>query len=238
MNWSEDLEGRILGVRENLARVWEQVARAALKTGRDPGSVKLVAVTKNVSLEVMQEALAAGIKVFGENRVQELVAKQPRLPGDIEWHMIGHLQTNKVKYIIGKVSLIHSLDSLRLAREICRRARERGLVAEVLVQVNISGEETKYGVPPGEVKSFIEEVAGLEGVRVRGLMTIAPFVSDPEQVRPVFRELNRMAGWLKRELPGLPLDYLSMGMSNDFTVAVEEGANIIRVGSAIFGPRP
>ncbi|NHM25797.1 YggS family pyridoxal phosphate-dependent enzyme [Desulfofundulus sp. TPOSR] len=227
-----------MGVRENLSHVIEQMTKAAKKAGRDPGSVKLVAVTKNVSVDIMREALAAGINAFGENRVQELVAKHPQLPVDVEWHLIGHLQTNKVKYIIGKVHLIHSLDSWRLAREISRRAQERGLTVEVLVQVNISGEETKYGLPPGEVRSFVAGVAELPGIRVRGLMTIAPLVSDPEQARPIFRELYQMASWLKQELPELPLDFLSMGMSNDFTVAVEEGANIIRVGSAIFGPRP
>ncbi|MDQ0286944.1 pyridoxal phosphate enzyme (YggS family) [Desulfofundulus luciae] len=227
-----------MGIRENLRLVLEQVAEAAKKAGRDPGSVKLVAVTKNVPVDMMQEAMAAGVKAFGENRVQELVAKHPRLPVDVEWHLIGHLQTNKVKYIIDRVHLIHSLDSWRLAREISRRAQERSLNVEVLVQVNISGEETKYGLPPGEVRNFIVGVAELPGIRVRGLMTIAPLVPDPEGVRPIFRELYQMAGWLRQELPGLPLDFLSMGMSNDFRVAVEEGANIIRVGSAIFGPRP
>ncbi|RKO67430.1 YggS family pyridoxal phosphate-dependent enzyme [Desulfofundulus salinus] len=226
-----------MGVRENLSHVIEQVTKAAKKAGRDPGSVKLVAVTKNVSVDIMREALAAGINAFGENRVQELVVKHPQLPVDVEWHLIGHLQTNKVKYIVDKVRLIHSLDSWRLAREISRRAQEQGLTVEVLVQVNISGEQTKYGLPPAEVRNFIAGVAELPGICVRGLMTIAPLVPDPEEVRPVFRELYQMVGWLKQELPGIPLDFLSMGMSNDFTVAVEEGANIIRVGSAIFGPR-
>lgn len=224
-------------VQANLRLVLERVAVAARKSGRQPSAVKLVAVTKNVPVEVMREALAAGVKAFGENRAQELLAKHPLLPPEVEWHFIGHLQTNKVKHVIDKVCLIHSLDSWRLAQEISKRAQERGKVAQVLVQVNVSGEKTKYGLAVNEVKDFLLEVSALPGLAVRGLMTIAPLVPDPEEARPVFRELYRLAERLKVELPGISLDFLSMGMSNDYTVAVEEGANIIRIGSAIFGPR-
>lgn len=230
-------EGDVLGIRENLELVREKLKIAAHRAGRDPRSVKLVAVTKTIPPAVIHEALASGVQALGENRVQELLDKQPHLPPDIEWHLIGHLQTNKVKYIIGRVTLIHSLDSWRLAAEISRRARERDLTVPVLVQVNVAGEESKFGLPPVEVPDFVAEVLSLPNIRIRGLMTIAPLVADPEEVRPVFRELKGLAEGLKTKLPGLPLDYLSMGMSNDFTVAVEEGANIIRVGSAIFGPR-
>lgn len=224
-------------VRENLLRVRKQVEAAAKRAGRDPRTVKLVVVTKTIPIDVIREALAAGVTAVGENRVQELLDKQQQLPPEVEWHLIGHLQTNKVKYIVDKVHLVHSLDSWHLAREISRRAQERGSTVQVLVQVNISGEQTKYGLPPGEVREFITDVLQLPGINVRGLMTIAPLVRDPEEARPIFRELYQMAGLLKQDLPKVQLDYLSMGMSNDFTVAVEEGANIIRVGSAIFGPR-
>lgn len=224
-------------VRANLQQVLERVAAAAARAGRRPEEIKLVAVTKGVPVEVMKEALAAGVKAFGENRAQELAAKYPLFPPGVEWHFIGHLQTNKVKQVMERACLIHSLDSWRLALEISKRAKERGKTVPVLVQVNVSGEKTKYGLAPGEVKDFLLEVSALPGIAVRGLMTIAPLVDDPEEARPVFRELCRLAARLRAELPAVDLELLSMGMSNDYTVAVEEGANIIRVGSAIFGPR-
>lgn len=224
-------------VRANLRRVLERVAAAAARAGRRAEEVKLVAVTKGVSVEVMREALAAGVRAFGENRAQELAQKYPFFAGEVEWHFIGHLQTNKVKQVIERASLIHSLDSWRLALEISRRAKEKGKTVPVLVQVNIAGEKSKYGLAVSEVKDFLQEASKLPGIAVRGLMTIAPLVEDPEEVRPVFRELSRLAARLRAELPTARLEFLSMGMSNDYPVAVEEGANIIRVGSAIFGPR-
>jgi len=224
-------------IRENLRRVQEEAAAAARRAGRLPGEVQLVAVTKTVPPERIKEALAAGVTACGENRVQELLVKQPLLPPGVQWHLIGHLQTNKVKSVIGRVALIHSLDSLHLAREIGRRSLERGWTAQALVQVNVAGEPTKYGLAPAEVADFLAECLSIEGLRIRGLMTIAPLVPRAEEVRPVFRALRLLAEKIRGDIPGVSMDFLSMGMTNDFTVAIEEGASIIRVGTAIFGSR-
>ncbi|OAT81782.1 YggS family pyridoxal phosphate-dependent enzyme [Desulfotomaculum copahuensis] len=224
-------------IGENLRHVKETAAAAARRAGRDPARVQLVVVTKTVAPDRIAEALAAGATACGENRVQELLAKQPELPSGVQWHLIGHLQTNKVKLIAGRVQLIHSLDSLHLAREIGRRAVEKGWVAPVLVQVNVAGDPAKYGLPPGEVAGFLQECLLIEGLQVRGLMTIPPLASRAEESRPVFRALRLLAEELRQKMPSLPLELLSMGMSSDYAVAVEEGATLIRVGTAIFGPR-
>lgn len=224
-------------IMENLLRVRANVAGAAARAGLDPQRVKLLAVTKTIPVEVIQESLDLGVDALGENRVQEMLAKQPLLPPQIEWHLIGTLQTNKIKSILGRVYLIHSLDRWALAEELSRRSAEAGLVSRVLVQVNISGEETKSGLFPDELAEFISDAACLPGLQIKGLMTMAPYVNNPEAVRPVFKELRLMSESIGRKLPMAQMDYLSMGMSNDYTVAVEEGANIIRVGTAIFGSR-
>jgi hypothetical protein len=224
-----------VNVVQNLQQVRKNIAAACRRVGRNPQEVGLVAVTKSVDPERMNQALAAGVDVFGESRVQELVSKQPEFPG-VRWHFIGYLQRNKVKYLPGRVELVHSLNRWSLARELDRRAREHGQVFRVLVQVNITRERGRFGVMPGEVAEFIRETAGLQGLQVEGLMTMAPFVADPEQVRPLFREMRDLFTRLGRE-PGIRMWYLSMGMSNDYPVAVEEGANLVRVGTAIFGPR-
>jgi len=226
-----------LSVLENLYRVRERVNAAARRAGRRPEEIKLVAVTKTVPPETMKEAIKGGVSSFGENRVQELLQKYQDFPPGVEWHLIGHLQTNKVKKIIGKVALIHSLDSWRLAEEISRAAGESGTVANVLVQVNVAGEQTKYGLLPPEVADFVGDAACLPGLAVRGLMTIAPWTSNPEEVRPVFRQLKELAGRIGNSAAGATMEYLSMGMTGDFEVAVEEGSNILRIGTAIFGER-
>ncbi|AVX20985.1 hypothetical protein SAMN02745885_00492 [Carboxydocella sporoproducens DSM 16521] len=214
----------------NLARVREEIRTAALRAGRRPEEITLVAVSKTVPPEGIQAALAAGVTDLGENRVQELLAKQPELPPGLRWHLIGTLQTNKVKYIIDRIHLLHSLDRWELAREISKRASARGLVLKALIQVNVSGEETKHGLAPGDVPVFYREVQELPGLQIEGLMTMAPFVADAEQARPYFRQLRELA----RELG---LKHLSMGMSNDYQVAIEEGATLVRIGSDIFGAR-
>ncbi|MCG9969549.1 YggS family pyridoxal phosphate-dependent enzyme [Pelotomaculum terephthalicicum JT] len=226
-----------MSVLDNLYRVRERIDAAARRAGREPGEIKLVAVTKTVPPEIINEVIEGGVSRLGENRVQELLKKRQNLPSGVEWHLIGHLQTNKVNKIIGKVVLIHSLDSWRLAEEISRAAGENNTMASVLVQVNVAGEETKYGILPSEAADFVESAARLPGLAVRGLMTIAPWTSEPEEVRPVFRQLKDLAERLKSNKAGAAMEYLSMGMSGDFEVAVEEGANILRVGTAIFGKR-
>ena len=224
-------------ISENISRLRAEVASAAVKAGRNPADIKIIAVTKNVPLESVLEARREGMADLGENRVQELLAKQPLAGPGARWHLIGHLQTNKVRLVVGRVSLIHSLDSWRLACEIDRRSRESGVISEVLVQVNVSGEKSKYGLGPAEVQDFIESALDLPGISVRGLMTVAPLVADPEESRPVFRGLKNLYHSISWRLPAAPLAYLSMGMTNDYRVAVEEGANLLRVGTAIFGAR-
>ncbi len=214
--------------------VRRQVADAADISGRDPSDVTIVAVTKTVGIGDIQHALDAGIRDFGENRVQELLGKYGLFP-HARWHFIGSLQTNKVKDVVGRAALIHSVDSLRLAREIDRRAAEAGVIQAVLLQVNVSGEEAKHGFECDEVRDALIEMSHFDNVEVRGLMTMAPY-GRAEDVRWVFRELKELRDSL-REMPlnGVELDELSMGMTNDFKVAVEEGSTIVRVGRALFG---
>jgi len=227
-----DLKTRVQEVR---ARV-EHAARTA---GRDPNDITIIAVTKSVDALRAQEIINCGLTNLGENRVQELLAKQEILGQQPRWHLIGHLQTNKVNKVVGKVFLIHSLDSLRLALELSRRALEQGEPVQALVQVNVAREEQKYGIAPQDLDNFLRQVAAYPGLSVQGLMTIAPLVGNPEEVRPVFRELAKSFVYYSRyPLPGVKMRCLSMGMSNDYAVAVEEGANMIRVGTALFGPRP
>lgn len=225
-------------IRSNIEEVRRNVTAAARRVGRDPAEVRLIAVTKTVPVDAILEAAAAGITDFGENRAQELIHKFRALSPDkrITWHFIGHLQRNKVRAILDKVTLIHSLDRWPLAVELDGQARRRGKVVRVLVQVNVAGEPTKFGLPPGEVPDFVAEAATLPGLRIEGLMTIAPQTGDPEDVRPVFRRLREMAQKLA-VIPGATMRYLSMGMSQDYVVAVEEGANLLRIGTAIFGRR-
>jgi len=222
------------GIAENLALVQEKIARAAERVGRDPSQVKLVAVSKGVAPERIKEALSCGVKDFGENRVQEFQQKHQVLGDLVEWHFIGHLQRNKAKYLVGKIKLLHSLDSLKLAQTLEKLATRSGTSWKVLVQVNVSGEPTKHGISPSELDYFLEELRKFKGLEVCGLMTIAPYSPDPETVRPVFRKLRQLRDEFTKKKPWLDLMHLSMGMSADFEVAVEEGATIVRIGSAIF----
>ncbi|MZP28999.1 YggS family pyridoxal phosphate-dependent enzyme [Heliobacterium undosum] len=225
-------------LQENLGRVRQRIREAAMRAGREPESIRLLAVTKTVPVERIQEVVDAGVDLLGENRVQELLDKHPQVRGPVRWHMIGTLQTNKVKYIYDKVALIHSLDRLSLAQAIDRQAARLGRPIDCLVEVNVAGEESKHGVDRRELISFIRNVTAFEGIHICGLMTMAPYVDDPEEARPVFRDLYQ----LSREVDELGLQrvemrHLSMGMSNDFEVAVEEGATIVRIGSSLFGGR-
>ncbi len=211
------------------------MAEAARRAGRDPASVRLVLASKTVPAERIALAVEAGERLFGENRVQEATRKIDALEGrGIAWHFIGHLQKNKVKYIIGRFALIHSVDSVDLARTISEKSREHGLVTPILIQVNISGEASKSGVGPEELGETLQAVADLPGVRVDGLMAIPPYDPDPEASRPYFKAL---AGLRERHQGRVAMKELSMGMSGDFEVAIEEGATLVRVGSAVFGER-
>jgi len=225
------LESRMLDVRENLERVRERIARAAARAGRKPEDVLLIGVSKTVDVERIRAALAAGLRALGENRVQEARTKVTELGRPAAWHLIGHLQTNKVKDALELFDVIHSLDRLELAQEMEKRAATRGLAVEALLQVNMAGEASKGGFAPDAVGGALEAIAKLTHVKVTGLMAIPPEVARPEDARPWFRGLREEA-----ERHGLKR--LSMGMSGDFEVAVEEGATMVRVGTAIFGSRP
>lgn len=227
-------------MNDAVAATRERIAAAAARAGRDPGAVTLVAVSKSVPVAAMREAYAAGIRHFGENRAQEARDKFPAFGDDVHWHFVGRLQTNKVKYIVRHCHLLHSLDRVALAQEVDRRASRCGRVLPCLVEVNVAGEATKAGLPPEKVIPFLQQVAGRPGLRVVGLMTVAPRADNPEEVRPVFRRLRQLleeAAERCRGLPGIEMRHLSMGMTDDFEVAVEEGATIVRIGRAIFGER-
>ena len=223
-------------IKNNLEIIKEKIKKAALKANRNPEEIKLVAVTKTATIEQIKEAISAGVKIIGENKVQEAKEKYQILSADIEWHLVGHLQTNKVKYAIEIFDLIHSVDSIKLAEEIDRRSQQFGMITNVLVEVNVSGEETKYGIKPEEVEYFLKEISEFSRIKVRGLMTIAPITEDKEEVRPYFRKLRELSKEIKRKnIKNVKMDYLSMGMTEDFEVAIEEGANMVRIGRGIFG---
>ena len=223
-------------IKNNLEIINEKIKKAALKANRNPQEIKLVAVTKTATIEQIKEAISVGVKIIGENKVQEAKEKYQILSADIEWHLVGHLQTNKVKYAIEIFDLIHSVDSIKLAKEIDRRSLQFGMITNVLVEVNVSGEETKYGIKPEEVEPFLKEISEFSRTRVRGLMTIAPIAEDKEEVRPYFRKLRELFKEIKsKNIKNVKMDYLSMGMTEDFEVAVEEGANMVRIGRGIFG---
>jgi len=218
----------------NIEEIQRKIAQAAKKSGRTAKDVTLVAVTKSVAAEVINQAIAAGISDIGENRVQEAREKFSSL-APVRRHMIGHLQTNKVNQAIELFDLIHSVDSLRLGEAIARRAARQGKVMPILVQVNISGEATKYGVALEETLPLVRALSGFVSLEVAGLMTICPAVEDPEEVRPYFRQMRLLKEEIEQQ--GFPLKYLSMGMSGDYEVAVEEGANMVRIGTALFQKR-
>ena len=225
-----------MSVTENLKEVDELIRISAEKSGRTRDDIKLVAVSKTVPVERIQEAVDAGQTVFGENRVQEMVSKIPELPQFVEFHLIGRLQKNKVKYIIKKTNLIHSLCTIDVAKEIDRLSRREDVVTDCLLQVNIGHEDTKQGLDISEVDDFLCALTELDNIRVKGLMAIAPPAEDPEDVRSCFRQMKDKFDSI-RENEKVSMKYLSMGMSHDFQVAVEEGANVVRIGSKIFGER-
>lgn len=226
-------------LEENLEEVEEKIAKACEHAGRAREEVTLIAVSKTKPIEMLQEIYDEGIRDFGENKVQELTEKYEVMPKDMKWHMIGHLQRNKVKYIVDKVTLIHSVDSLRLAETISREAEKKGVTVPILIEVNIAGEETKFGLSSKEeVISLTEQIAALPNLSVKGLMTVAPPVKDPEENRPFFREIRQLSVDItNKNIDNVSMEILSMGMTNDYTVAIEEGATMVRVGTGIFGAR-
>lgn len=227
-----------MSVCEQYRTVEDKVKAACKRAGRSPEEVTLIAVSKTKPASMIEELLPLGVRDFGENKVQELTAKEEALPKDIRWHMIGHLQRNKVKYMIDKACMIHSVDSLRLAQEISKEAVKHDLVMPVLVEVNVAGEESKFGVSVEEAPSLVEEMAKLPGIQIKGLMTIAPYVEDPEENRSVFRNLRKLSVDIReKNFDNVIMNVLSMGMTGDYEVAIEEGATHVRVGTGIFGER-
>jgi hypothetical protein len=225
-------------LEENLKKVNEKIIESAVKSGRSPEDIRVVAVTKTVPPDVIQKAVDCGITILGENRVQEARSKVDLIKGDVEWHLIGHLQKNKVKTAVRLFSMVQSVDSLELAREIDRRAGEINKTIDVLIQVNIGKEATKFGIDYEETEDFIKEVSQLPWVKVRGLMAIAPFKENPEDTRPYFKKMHDLFISIKSlAIENVEMEYLSMGMTNDFTVAIEEGSNMVRIGTGIFGER-
>ena len=227
-----------MGISENLSLVEEKIAAACARAGRKREEVKLIAVSKTHPVEAIKEAMRCGIRSFGENKVQELRDKMENLGEDLDWHLIGHLQTNKVKYVVGRVSLTHSLESTRLAEAIEKEACKRALTADVLVEVNIAAEDTKFGVLPENVEEFVREVAKFEHIRVVGLMTVAPITQESEENRKYFKNLNKiMVDLNSKNIHNVSMSVLSMGMTGDYETAIEEGATLVRVGTGIFGHR-
>jgi len=227
-----------MDIRSNVEKVREKIARAASRTNRTLEDIYIVAATKGRTPQEIREVVEAGIKIIGENRWQEARKKIPLLRDKlIEWHFIGHLQTNKVKQVMENFKLIQSVDSQNLIEEISKRAIQENRSMDILVEVNISGESSKYGLPPEKVLEFIEKNARLPGIKIKGIMTIAPWL-EREKVRPFFIKMKRLFDRIEEEkIKGVELTYLSMGMSDDFTVAIEEGSNMVRIGRAIFGER-
>ncbi len=224
-------------MQERIASVRRRIAQAAQRAGRSETDITLIGVSKTKPAALVNEALACGITDIGENRVQELLEKLPALEGKPRVHLIGHLQTNKVKQVIGKTTLIHSVDSLKLAKEISRQSLEAGMVSDVLLQVNIGRDENKFGFLAEELPEALQEIALLAGIRVRGLMTVPPIEQDSAKTRAHFQSLYKVFIDIPQIYDNIKMEYLSMGMSGDFEIAVEEGANLVRVGSAIFGSR-
>lgn len=225
-------------LKENLANVEKNIEQACKNAGRNRNEVTLIAVSKTKPVEMLQEIYDENIRDFGENKVQELCSKMEQLPSDIRWHMIGHLQRNKVKYIVGKVELIHSVDTYRLAEEINIQAKKQNVIVPILVEVNIAHEESKFGISAEDAILLVEEISRLENIRIKGLMTIAPYVENPEDNRLYFRKIKQLSVDItNKNIDNVSMEILSMGMTNDYTVAIEEGATMVRVGTGIFGAR-
>ncbi len=225
-------------MKKNLENIHKRIQEAAKRAGRNPEDITLIAVSKTYPVEDIEKAMSYGCTDFGENKVQELVGKIDEIDTPINWHLIGHLQTNKVKYIVGKTKLIHSVDSLKLAQEIEKQSAKHDVVTKILIEVNVGQEASKHGANVDDVIPLIAEVSQLPHVRVEGLMTVAPFVEDAEENRVIFRKLYDLSVDIqKQKFDNINMNILSMGMSNDFEVAVEEGATHVRIGTAIFGYR-
>lgn len=225
-------------IKENLSSVQEKIAAACAKAGRNPADVTLIAVSKTKPVSMLEEAYDLSIREFGENKVQELCEKYELLPKDIHWHLIGHLQRNKVKYIVDKAALIHSVDSLRLAEEIQKEALKKQVTASILLQVNVAKEESKSGFFVEELMDAVEKIACFDRIRIKGLMTVAPFVENPEENRQFFSELKKLSVDINsKNIDNISMNILSMGMTGDYQVAIEEGATHVRVGTGIFGAR-
>jgi pyridoxal phosphate enzyme (YggS family) len=222
-------------IKENFSRVTERIEKAARRVGRDPAEINLVAVSKTVEAARIKEAIEAGVSILGENYVQEAQKKIEEIGRPVAWHFIGHLQSNKAKYAVRIFDMIHSIDSLTLAEELNRRAEQVGQIAKVMIEVNISGEATKFGTDEEKVFSIIRGILNLNHLSLEGLMTMPPYFDLPEMSRPYYTKLRELKEKMVRE--GIPLKELSMGMSNDFEIAIEEGATYVRVGTAIFGER-
>ena len=225
-------------LKSNYEAVKKNIKAACERSGRDKSEVCLIAVSKTKPQEDIMQIYECGEHQFGENYVQEMVDKVDALPKDIVWHMIGHLQRNKVKYVVGRASMIHSVDSLRLAEAINQEAVKKGIVADILIEVNVAQEESKFGLKTEEVLPFIEKIANFEHIKVCGLMTIAPFVDNPEENRQIFANLHKLSVDInEKNIDNVYVNILSMGMTNDYEVAIEEGATMVRVGTGIFGAR-
>lgn len=224
-------------IKERLIRVQERIQEAAVRSRRNPAEVALILVSKTVPPEGIQEAFEAGARDFGENRVQELLKKKPGLPPEIRWHFQGHLQTNKVKFLLGEVEWLHSLDRVGLAREIEKQAEKRNLAVDALLQVNTTREPTKSGCAPEEVGETLGKMSGFSRIRIRGLMTIGPLTQDERLIRKSFGDLRKLRDKMVQEFPDKELQELSMGMSSDFEIAIEEGSTMVRIGTAVFGER-
>ena len=225
-------------LKDNLYEVEKNIQAACLRAGRKREEVTLVAVSKTKPVSMLEEIYNENIRHFGENKVQELCEKFETMPKDINWHMIGHLQRNKVKSVIDKATLIHSVDSIRLAETIEQEAAKKDIIVDILIEVNVAEEDSKFGLKIDEVLSMIETISAFPHVRIKGLMTIAPFVDDPEENRPVFAQLRKLSVDIaNKNIDNVSVEILSMGMTNDYQVAIEEGATIVRVGTAIFGER-
>ncbi|MBR2528296.1 MAG: YggS family pyridoxal phosphate-dependent enzyme [Blautia sp.] len=225
-------------VAENIKSVRDRIQTACRAAGRDPAEVTLICVSKTKPVSLIREAYDAGERAFGENKVQEIQDKYLGLPSDVQWHMIGHLQRNKVRHVIDKAVLIHSVDSLRLAQEIEAEAAKKGLRVSILLEVNVAGEDSKYGLTVEEAPKLAQDVSMMPHLSLKGLMTIAPFVDDPEKNREIFRRLKELSVDIQsKSIDNISMDILSMGMTNDYEVAISEGATMVRIGTGIFGER-
>ena len=224
-------------IGEKLALIKKRIADASARVGRDPDSVRIVSVSKTKPLSSIEKAVRAGVEILGENYVQEAISKIEKSTLPVSWHFIGHLQSNKARKVVPYFAMIHSVDSFKLAGEISRCALNEGKIMDILIQVNVSGEDAKFGIRPSELSGLLKEISPLKGVRVRGLMTMPPYFDAPERARPFFRDLKNLAAEMKHIVPGVAMDELSMGMSGDFETAVEEGATLVRIGTSIFGQR-